>query len=399
MGHHLLLAPLVWLAVTTVSEDLRFGRIANRRLGIALGAGALAYLLLALLELGGGELWLRSGDIHASGPAGGWHWLAGVGLNLGVGLAVAILLWLFGVWAAGDAKLFAVYAFLVPPACYTRSYLPSFPALPLLVNVFALVFVLLAVELLRRIAPRALRALGDPGRRSELVRRLPAGARRVLPLLLAFTAMFAGIRALREASREALDPVLQVSDFTMFLLLFVFFRPLARVIVTRWGSVVFSVVAVGALVGLASRHGLGAIPGIVLPSAYAVVLLVFARVYPDLGAASRRSRVGDLREGMLLGRDSLTLLRTREQRELDERGDEAPGPDEEPPGTTPRPSRLGSLAADGLTAEQIRFIRTRYDDDQPIDVARTLPFSPLLAAGVVVTYLLGGPLTMFLTIG
>ncbi len=395
MGHHLLLVPLIWLATVTVRDDLRHGRIPNVHLATALGMGVLAFLLLALLELGGAEPWLRSGEV----PAEGWHWLSGTGLNLAVGLPVAILLWLLGVWAAGDAKLFTVYAFLIPPACYTRSYLPGFPALPLLVNVFALVFVLLAAELLRRGVPRAVRALADPQRRAALVRGLPGGARRTLPLLLAFTAMFAGIRALREASREALDPVLEVGDFTMFLLLFAFFRPLARVIVTRWGALVFSLAAVVALGILASRHGLGALPGVVVPSAYAVVLLIFARAYPELGSATRRVRVGDLREGMLLGAPSLVLLRAREQRELVELGEAAPGPDEEVPGTTPRPSRLGSLATDGLTAEQIRYVRTRYDDDEPIDVARTLPFSPLLAAGVVVTYVLGGPLTMYLTIG
>ncbi len=395
MGHHLLLAPLVWLAVTSIRGDLAHGLIPNRRLAIALAAGAGCYLLLGLLELGGAESWLRAGPA----PDDSWHWASGVALNLAIGLPVAILLWILGVWAAGDAKLFVVYAFLIPPACYTRSYLPGFPALPLLVNVFALVFLLLTADLLRSGLPRALRALADPAARAKLWKGLPAAARRGVPLLLAFTAMFAGIRALREASRETLDPVLHVGDFTMFLLLFALFRPLARVIVTRWGAVVFSVVAVGALVHLASRHGLGALPGFVVPSVYAVVLLVFARAYPSLGPASRRIRVGELREGMLFAPESLALLRAREQRELAEMGDDAPGPDEEPAGTTPRPSRLGSVTPDGLTAEQIRYVRTRYDDDQPVEVARTLPFSPLLATGVAVTYVVGGPLTMWLRFG
>ncbi len=395
MGHHALALPLLWLAGTTIRDDLAHGRIANRRLAIALGLGGALYMLLALLELAGAEPWLLAG----AAPRGPWHWLVGVSLNLVLGLVSAIGLWLLGVWAAGDAKLFAVYAFLVPPACYVRSYLPGFPALALLVNVFVLVFLLLAADLARTGIPAAVKTLADPGRRRELARGAPAAIVRALPLLLAFTAMFAGIRALREASRDTLEPFLGVGDFTMFLLLFALFRPLARVFVTRPGAIVFSGLAVAALVFLGARHGVAALPGLVVPSAYAVVLLVFARAYPGIGPATARTRVGELRPGLMLAPTSLQRLRTREEQELAELGDSAPEPEDEPPGTTPRPTRLGAVTADGLTAEQIRYIRTRYNDDEPIEVARTLPFSPLLAGGAAVTYLVGGPLTMYLTIG
>jgi hypothetical protein len=171
------------------------------------------------------------------------------------------------------------------------------------------------------------------------------------------------------------------------------------VFVTRPGAIVFSGLAVAALVFLGARHGVAALPGLVVPSAYAVVLLVFARAYPGIGPATARTRVGELRPGLMLAPTSLQRLRTREEQELAELGDSAPEPEDEPPGTTPRPTRLGAVTADGLTAEQIRYIRTRYNDDEPIEVARTLPFSPLLAGGAAVTYLVGGPLTMYLTIG
>ena len=104
--------------------------------------------------------------------------------------------------------------------------------------------------------PNSRLTTADPVRRGELLRAIPVGVGRWLPLLLAFTAMFAGIRALREASREMVAPVLQVGDFTMFLLLFAVFRPLARVVVTRWGAVLFAIAGTAAL----SFLGLGAQP-------------------------------------------------------------------------------------------------------------------------------------------
>ncbi len=382
MGHYLLLLPLLYIAVATVVDDVRDGRIYNRRILHGLGTGAAAYGLLILVDAGGMPLPVLVEE--------GWHWTAAVLVNLLMGFAVAVLLWLLGVWAAGDAKLFGLYAFLVPPFCYTRSYVPGFPALPLLVNVFVVVFVLLAADLLRTGVPAVVRLLRDPDRRAEAVRAAPGALLKAVPLLLTFTAAFAGMRAVREASREGLSTVVEVGDFTMFLILFAVFRPLVKLLMNRWGAAVFTVVSLSCLTVLIVHNGLAAIPGLILPSGLAVVLVVFAMAYPSLGKVDRRVRVGDLQPGMLPGKESLMILRTRETEELDELGDDAP--EYEEPNTTQRPTLLGAVTADGLTEEQIRYIRTRYNDDEPILVARTLPFSPVLAFAAAVTFFYGGPL-------
>ena len=392
MGHWLLLLPIVVVAVLTVRDDLRDGRIYNRRLLQGLAAGAAAYLLLLLLEASGAPAALCAPPI----PGEVWHWSGAVLLDLSVGLLVAIGLWLLGVWAAGDAKLFTLYAFLVPPCCYTLTWLPGFPALPLLVNTFAIVFCYLAIDLARTGLPVVVRGALDTQRRSAALAAIPGAVPRIVPLVLAFTAMFAGIRALREASREGIAPLIEIGDFTMFLILFALFRPLSRVITTRWGAVGFTVASLAALSFLGTRHGIAALPSLILPSLLAVVLVLFARAYPAWGAVTRHVNVGDLRPGMLLGTESLLRLRAREEDDLKELGDVAPAPDTEEPGTTPRPTRLGSLTADGLSAEQIRYVRTRYDDDEAIAVERTLPFSPFLAAGALLTFFLGGSLSALL---
>lgn len=382
MGHYLLLLPLLYTAVGTVADDVREGRIYNRRIVLGLGTGAAAYGLLLLADVGGMPLPVLAEE--------GWHWTAAVLVNLVMGFAVAVLLWLLGVWAAGDAKLFGLYAFLVPPFCYTRSYVPGFPALPLLVNVFVVVFVLLAADLVRTGVPALVRLLRDPAKRSETVRAAPGALLRALPVLLTFTAAFAGMRAVREASREGLSMLVEVGDFTMFLILFAVFRPLVKLILTRWGAAVFTVVSVSCLAIMIVRNGLAAVPGLILPSGLAVALVLFAMAYPSLGKVDRRVRVGDLRPGMLPGKESLMILRSRETEELKDLGDEVTG--YEAPNTTMRPTLLGSVTADGLTEEQIRYIRTRYNDDEPILVARTLPFSPVLAIAAAVTFFYGGPL-------
>ncbi len=392
-GHLILIVPVLAVAVVTVVEDVRAGRIANARLAQGLGLGAACYALLVAAEAAGLQPPWTSTPI----PVEGWHWTAGVAANLGVGLAVAVLLWVLGVWAAGDAKLFALYAVLVPPSCYVRSYLPGFPAMPLLVNVFVLVFAFLAIDLVRTGVPDLVRLLGDADRRRAFVAEAPAGLVRLLPVLLLYTAMFAGMRAVREAAREGIEPVLQVGEFTLFLVLFATFRPLAKLVRNRGGAIVFTSLSLAALLWLATRHGLGALPGVVVPGALAMSLILFSRAYMAWGSATRQVRVGDLRPGSVLGRESVMRLQARERQELDELGDDAPAPGEERPLSTARPTRIGSLSADGLTAEQVRYICTRYNDDEPVLVQRTLPFSPFLAGGALITFAWGGALVALFT--
>ncbi len=108
-------------------------------------------------------------------------------------------------------------------------------------------------------------------------------------------------------------------------------------------------------------------------------------------------KVSDLIPGMMLGRETLQALRSREAAETSGDDGRADAPVEEP-GTTPRPSRFGEMTAEGVSAEQVRYIRTRWMDDEPLVVERTIPFSPFLAAGALLTYFLGGPVTEFISI-
>jgi prepilin signal peptidase PulO-like enzyme (type II secretory pathway) len=59
------------------------------------------------------------------------------------------------------------------------------------------------------------------------------------------------------------------------------------------------------------------------------------------------------------------------------------------------PRKLGSLTVDGLTADQIRFIKTRFNDDERILVAQTVPFSPVLALGAFATLIAGRALVTY----
>ena len=68
--------------------------------------------------------------------------------SVGVSAFVAIILWYFDLWGAGDAKLFIALSFSVPSFFLQAHALHVFPAFALLVNIFFLTFLILVCKFL-----------------------------------------------------------------------------------------------------------------------------------------------------------------------------------------------------------------------------------------------------------
>jgi hypothetical protein len=394
-------AAIVFVAISTIYDDIRTGLIRNRRVlqGLAAGAGAYAAVLAVHYLYGS----LPFEQPPSGEAAGDLSWLLLSLLNALAGFIVGVVLWLFKVWAAGDAKLFLVYCFLIPPDVYRAADVPVFPGIILLVNIFTFTFLYLVGDGIAGAAAKARAFVGAGGRGAvkAWIRQVPRVLWTWAPLILAFTAMFAGIRAMRETAREGLSSIVKMSEFTLFMVLFVAFKPLSEIVKKRTGAILFSILSLAAIVFLAWRHGAGSLLHLVRPGASAILLIVFARAYQKVGNVTRVTSVGQLRPGMILAQESQAALLSIEKKEREEAGarGEAPRDDEEEgeePGVEPVPRTLGTVTVDGLSAEQIRFIKTRFKDDEKILVAQTLPFSPILALGALSTFFLGRALVTML---
>lgn len=60
-------------------------------------------------------------------------------INFIISIFVGYIIWLNKFWSAGDAKLFIVCSLLIPISNYWKSYLPLFPSMALLINIFVIV--------------------------------------------------------------------------------------------------------------------------------------------------------------------------------------------------------------------------------------------------------------------
>lgn len=132
---------IIFIGLRTSWDDYKTGKIRNKYIIGGLVYGCIAFIVLGLfLNLGLG-------------------YLGKVVLNSVLALVIGYTFWNYRFWAAGDAKLFALFAFLLPLNYYTNGYLPYFPASAMLLNVFIIVFVYLVIRTLLALIWQAIKSI------------------------------------------------------------------------------------------------------------------------------------------------------------------------------------------------------------------------------------------------
>ncbi len=127
------------LGLITSYEDIKIGKIRNKWTGYAFIYSLLAYAILIAYSL-------IFESINIS-------YMLELFTNLAFASVLGFLLWYFGVWTAGDGKLFIAFSFMIPFDIYVLGYEKWFPSFTLLTNIFlcALLIVLLIIVSVLRI--------------------------------------------------------------------------------------------------------------------------------------------------------------------------------------------------------------------------------------------------------
>jgi len=146
----LFIPPILFIGLVTSYEDFKLGKIRNKWILFGLYYGLAVYLLLLVWNFVAEPVTYFYYD-HFTGinPENGYVFTVNylyfikVIYNSILALFIGFALWKFGKFSAGDAKLFFVFAFLLPLSFYWQSYFSLFPSFVLLINIF--VFVLLYI--------------------------------------------------------------------------------------------------------------------------------------------------------------------------------------------------------------------------------------------------------------
>lgn len=128
----LFLVPLFIVGIISSYTDIKYGKIYNRLILWALiyGLGLICILFIY------NALFLYQFENLV--------YLSLVLLNALLSLITSYVLWHNRLWSAGDAKLFTIYALLLPLSFYDNYYINYFPSFNLLINLFIPVLIILS---------------------------------------------------------------------------------------------------------------------------------------------------------------------------------------------------------------------------------------------------------------
>jgi hypothetical protein len=386
---HILAAIVLALAAAAAWGDLRpmipyvLGRTgyAGASHGRIPNALQLAWLLFGLAALG--LAWAYpalGGTYHAPGwveASEGIPFALAVCANALLALTLGIILWLLGLWAAGDAKTFALIAFTLPLSAYSRSYMPWFPSFALFFNTFVAMFCILLVEFAIRttLAVGRTPAASWKGRVASLAARGFENRWGIARLVLLFLGIFTTIRILRHFAREGLEGFLEVNKTVVYVILFLMFRPLMRFAQKPLAIVAAAMVVGGYAVYAFFFDATGQAKYEFINIGWlAASIIVFRWVYDAYLKATDAVPIpwSQLRRGMLLSDPE--ILRFKERKQFFS-------------------EQIGALSPDGLTEEQALAVRGWFEQNaptEPVWVCRTIPFVPALFVGTLLTLLARG---------
>lgn len=139
------LPAILALGITTSYEDIKYGKIRNKWVIIAIIYAILCHLILITR--------------YSFTTGINYEYIVEIATNIIISIIVGYAMWHHKIWSAGDGKLFIAYATLLPLTAYSLGYYSYFPALTLLMNTFLITISMLLVMLLIKIRKKNLKMI------------------------------------------------------------------------------------------------------------------------------------------------------------------------------------------------------------------------------------------------
>jgi len=344
------------------------------------------WLVFGAVSLCAGYLYvLAGGEFHAM------EWVeytehipyaAAVLINAVLALALGFLLYELKLWAAGDAKVFALIAFSLPLSVYEENYFSYFPSFVLFFNIFIAMFFILVVEFVVQNGISAFRSRGAlfTDKAKTLWQKAGENKIMVLKLLVFFLALFTIVRIMRHFVREGLDQFMEINKTVIYVILFLMFRPLMRLAAKPWAFTVGVLILVGYGVYAFLFDPTGQAKWEFINIGWlAASIIIFRLVYDAYLKATDQLEIpfAELRKGMILGEETAQAFRERKQFFQE---------------------KLGEFSPDGLSYEQAGAVVAWYEENEPegtLFVSATIPFAPALLIGTALTVIFGGLVFVF----
>jgi len=138
----LIILPIIFmLSLIITIEDFRFSKIRNKWIKLGILIGVIYYVVLLIFSILGNYNVIQFNYYR-------FDYYLFVFLNTLLSFVFAFTIWNLRLWAGGDAKLFSLYAFLIPLNFYATAYFKYWPSLSLLINIIIPIFLYLVIKMI-----------------------------------------------------------------------------------------------------------------------------------------------------------------------------------------------------------------------------------------------------------
>jgi Flp pilus assembly protein protease CpaA len=346
----ILLIPLFIIGIACSYTDIKHGKIKN--IFIVAGLLSVAFLYLFLITYS----YFGFGHFENLGYFGKLI------LNGVIALFLGYLLWHFRLWTAADAKLFTIFAFLVPLEFYSNSYVPYFPSFLLLVNIFIPLFLVLMTKALVFGFKEGVKTLKNFKLNKESIGKIKLGVVKTAKVYIVFILIFIILQLFREKSASLFNKIIP-DPFLVFLILFLGYRYIFSFFSKqKIISICLALVGAGYAIYLLLDNQTDALLNILRFALIFMVLVGSLRKLLDFYIEKKEILIIKpelLKEGMFPSSNFFNNEMT---------------------------SKVGVLRAEGLDKKQIEIIKKSINDKK-IVVYKTFPFAPFMFIGVAITLL------------
>lgn len=301
-------------------------------------------------------------------------------LNAVISFAAGYAMWKYGVWAAGDAKLFSLVAFLLPLDFYKHAVMPWFNSFALLINIFIPYILIVSMQALVAMVLLIPRTLKNKGLNFSF-RQLFQSVFTLKTFSVVWGIVFALIliQCLVFFVRSSQLVAVLNNSLVVFLVIFLGQRKLKAVFEKGYARIFSYFLAVNIFLYMWVMKRM-ALSGF-LESMFQRTLLVMALmiVFNSIinwfikRSETKTIDVGDVKEGDVLSTETLSEIGGAS-------------------------ADIGRVGAEGLTEEQRQILLRSANKPARIMIYRRHPFSIYIAVGAIITMLLKTSLIHFFTV-
>ena len=354
---YLLLPVIFFIGLVTSWEDFQRGLIRNKWIFGGFVYGLAVYLFLSVFLILDINYFIR------------------VLANSLVTLYISFILWRSRMVAAGDAKLFFVFAWLLPLKYYWRSYYNYFPSIALLLNIFLPIFFFIFIKAILFSIIKIIKILSNPSDKNIYIhiwemfkKNTPTALRKISLIIISVT-------FIRDLNTLFTITALQAINFLpiVIIILFILRRQLFRFIhlkLKKWKFIIFfmlsfilsftyNIYRFGTFAAL-ERFKTSIMIGIIYSVSFVLLGYVLDNYVKD--TMIQTINIKDLSVGMKPKLDKKSI------------------------------KRLGPIPRTGITIEQAETIKSwqQMGEINKIGIYRKAPFAVWVFIGVIITIIFQG---------